>query len=390
MKWINFLHCYQPANIDSFVIKEATEKSYRRIIGALERNPRVKFTLNISGCLVLRWKELGYFDLLKKVKKLVQKKQVELVGTAAYHPILPLIPEGETIKQIKENERILQEHFGGNAPLKLKGFFMPEMAYGTKTAKTIKKLGYKYLIMEELAFAGKLSDRSRREIYQDKNSGLKIIFRDRKLSRSYVPQTISKLLKKKNENQKTIITATDAELYGLRYIDHSGLFEKIIKEPNLEMLTVGEFIGNKKTKPVFLRASSWESTSAEIKNNNPYALWRNKKNKLQMKLWELADFAYQAMAKFKNDENRHWTRWHLVRGLASCTFWWASGRDFRHVFGPISWGPDEIERGADELIRSIRSIENKKSKKIKIEAEKLHAEIKRLIWEGHWNKYWKR
>jgi len=64
--WINFLHFYQPANTDGHIIKEATEMSYRRIIRALEDQPDIKFTFNITGCLILRWEELKYFDLIKK------------------------------------------------------------------------------------------------------------------------------------------------------------------------------------------------------------------------------------------------------------------------------------------------------------------------------------
>lgn len=37
MKWINFLHLYQPVNADPAIIKEAAEKSYYRIVSALEK-----------------------------------------------------------------------------------------------------------------------------------------------------------------------------------------------------------------------------------------------------------------------------------------------------------------------------------------------------------------
>jgi len=74
MLWINFLHLYQPANADAVHIKEATDLSYLRIIRALEEHPNLKFTLNISGCLVLRWKNLKMTDLLERIKKLTNIK----------------------------------------------------------------------------------------------------------------------------------------------------------------------------------------------------------------------------------------------------------------------------------------------------------------------------
>ncbi|MBU1160361.1 polysaccharide deacetylase family protein [Patescibacteria group bacterium] len=388
MFWINFLHLYQPASIDGHVIKEATELSYLRIIRALEEHPKIKFTLNITGCLFLRWEELKYFDLIKQIKKLIKNKQIELTGTAAYHPLLPLISKQEIIQQIKENEAILKKYLYKN--FKPKGFFMPEMAYSPEVAKIIKELGYQWLILDEIAYNGKLNQVDFNKIYQDQNSGLKIIFRSRESSKCYVPEALNKIIQKQTlDKEKIFITATDSELYGLRHNDPTAEFEKLIKCQNLKTATISEFIANKKTQKVQLIACNWESTEKELKQNKPYALWFNKKNAIQLKLWELAELACKTIKKYKTDNNYAWARWHLVRGLASCTFWWASANDFC-LFDSISWSPDEIERGANELIRSIRTLDHSATRQTKIKAEKLYIKIKQLIWNKHWTYYWKK
>ena len=112
MKWINFLHLYQPMNAEAATIKEATEKSYYRIVRALEEHPDIRFTLNISGCLLIRWDELGLEEIIKRIDNLIKKGQIDLVGTAAYHPLLPLISEEEAKRQIGENKNILKKYFG--------------------------------------------------------------------------------------------------------------------------------------------------------------------------------------------------------------------------------------------------------------------------------------
>ncbi|MFA4834207.1 MAG: polysaccharide deacetylase family protein [Patescibacteria group bacterium] len=387
MLWINFLHLYQPVNTDARFIKEATELSYSRIIRALEEHPNLKFTLNITGALILRWEELGYGDLLKRLNNLREKGQIELTGTAAYHPLLPLIPKEEVIRQIKENEEILQKHFGKN--FRPRGFFIPEMAYGAKVAKIIKKLGYEWIILDEIANGGKLGETDFNKIYEDRNSGLKIIFRSRRFSESFVPQTLNKISIEKSDN--LIITATDAELYGLRHNDQTGEFENILKNPDLETKTISEFIDERekaeKIKPL---SGSWVSTEEELKNGQPYILWSDKKNKIQKNIWKLANLAYKTAEKYKKDDNAYWARWHLVRGLASCSFWWASGKDFSHIFGPLSWNPDEIERGVNELIRAVRALDDANTRKTKIKAEKLYLKIKKLVWKKHWTYYWKK
>lgn len=369
--------------MDDYRIKEATELSYWRIVRALEEHPHVKFTINISGCLVSRWENLGYFDLIERIKNLIEKKQIELVGSAAYHPILPLISEGEAKRQIAENEEIIRKYFG---TIKLKGFFFPEMAYNHKVAKIIKSMGYKYLILDEISRNGKLNQTDTKKIYLDKNSGLKIVFRERGLSKKYVPD---ELLGRKNKNE-FFITATDGELYGLRHMDPTGEFEKLLKNKNLITKTISEFIAEKKSaEKISVINSNWESTEEEIKKRNYYALWQNKKNKIHNELWKLASIANKLGEKNKKDKNYYWVRWHLVRGLASCTFWWASGKDLGE-FSPLPWNPDEIERGTNELIRSIRALDNQKTRKEKIKAEKIYIKIKQLVWKHHWTYYWKK
>lgn len=388
MLWINFLHLYQPVNADARIIKEATELSYLRLVKVLEENPNIKFTLNITGGLILRWEELGYQELISRINSLIKKGQIELTGTPAYHPLLPLIPKEEAIRQIKENETILRKHFGKN--FKPRGFFMPEMAYSPAVSKIIKKLGYEWIILGEIVEKGKLGKTDFNKIYEDKNSGLKIVFRSRELSESYVPETLDKMIKKE-KNGGLAITATDGELYGLRHTDPTGEFEKILKNPNLETKTISEFVdGHKKLEKIKPVAGSWVSTEKELKDGQPYILWLDKKNKIQKNIWELANLAYETAEKYKNDDNYIWSRWHLVRGLASCTFWWASGKNFSHIFGPHAWSPDEIERGVNELIRSIRTLDDVATRKTKIKAEKLYIKIKQMIWKNHWTNYWKK
>jgi len=383
MKWINFLHFYQPANADDFIIKEAIDRSYLRLIEILENHPQVKFTLNIAACLLSR----GEFErrgLPERLKKLLERGQIELTGSAAYHALLPLVSEEEARAQILETENILKKYFGEN--FKPRGFFLPEMAYSAPVAKIIKEFGYEWIILDEISAGRGLDKIDCHKAYTDQNSGLKVIFRSRRFSNCYVPDRLEEFFK----NNDLVISATDAELYGHRHEDPEKQLEKVLADENLRTELLSDFI---KTAPageeIKIAASNWESTEKELENKEPYALWYDKKNKIQMRIWKLADFASALIKKYRADDNYCWARWHLVRGLSSCTFWWASGRDFSHNFGPRAWSPDEIERGVNELIRSVRSLHDVTSRQPKMAAEKLYIKIKHLIWRKHWGHYWK-
>ncbi len=399
MLWLNFLHFYQPANTEFYNIRKALDKSYWRLLRLLEEHQALKMTFNISGCLLERLEEAKEKAFLDRLKFLVKKGKVELTGSAYYHGFLPLLPEKEVIRQIKENEKILRKMFGKN--FKPKGFFLPEMAYSVSVAKIVKRLGYEWIILDEIAYSGGTKARPNiNELYIDIDSGLKVVFRDRQLSSTYPPDSLlgemkAKLIKKTDGKlvEKINISATDAELYGLRHEDPTGEMEKIVKNKDIKTLTLSTFIdklNKKKAQKIKIWPCSWESTVSEVKSGQAYALWQNKNNKIQTLLWKLAALALALDEKYKKDKNYSWYRWHLSRGLASCTFWWASARDFSKIFGPYAWSPDDIERGLEDLVRSIRSLNDKKTKKQKLEAEKYYLKIKKLIWEEHWKKHWQK
>ncbi len=391
MLWLNFLHFYQPANAEFYNIRKALDKSYWRLLRLLEEHPDIKMTFNVSGCLLERLLEAKEKAFLERLKFLVKKGRVELTGSAYYHGFLPLLPEEEIIRQIKANEKMLRQVFGKS--FKASGFFLPEMAYAPAVAKIIKRLGYQWLILDEIAYSGGEKIRPDiKRLYIDEASGLKIIFRNREISSAYPPDKILALLKEK-QAPLSVLTATDAELYGLRHEDPTGEMEKIVKNKEIKTMTLSAYLKQlpkASAQKIKVWPASWESTAKEVKAGQAYALWQDKNNKIQVLLWRLAKLALDLEKKYKKDKNYYWYRWHLARGLASCTFWWASARDFSKIFGPYAWSPDDIERGLEDLVRSIRSLNDPKTKKTKIEAEKYYLKIKKLIWEEHWKKHWKK
>lgn len=391
MMWLSFLHFYQPANTESYNIHKALDKSYWRLLRLMDEHPSLKMSWNVSGCLLDRLEDEKENAWIDRLKFLVKKGRVELVGSAAYHGFLPLLPETEIISQIKTNEKILRRHFGRG--FKPTGFFLPEMAYSPLVAKVIKKLGYSWLILDEISYNRDLHRHPENgRVYQDEASGLKVVFRERALSSTYPPDSLLSILKKDKLSRDVHLTATDAELYGLRHEDPTAELEKLAKVPELKTSTISAWIKRQKAKPEKIKiwASTWESSPADLRANRPYFLWQQPRNKIQADLWRLANLALSLGDKFPKDKNKYWYRWHLVRGLASCTFWWASAHDFSKVFGPYAWSPDDVERGLEDMIRSVRSLEDVRSKKYKLEAEKYYLRIKKLLWQEHWRKHWQK
>lgn len=376
--WVNFLHMYQPPWQDKGVVERVGIESYDYLITLFEKYPNFKCSLNITGNLI---EQLGEINpkLLKRLQKIVKSGQVELTGSSKYHALLPLLSSKDIKRQIKLNQEVLSKYFDIK---KIKGFYLPEMAFSLSVAKIIKNLGFKWLILDAIHSKDKINNDV---LYKLKGIGLNIVFRNRKISKSYPAEIIFNKLKKSFKNQ-TIITATDAEIYGHFHEDWQGHLEKILINKNVENITISEYIKNlKEKKNIFLRSASWESSTKDIKNNVPYILWDDPKNIIHKDLWKLVKLAEKLIDKYKKDKNYYWARLHLDRGVSSCTFWWATAKK-PSPFSPLTWNPDLIDNGSEELIRSIRSLD-KATISEKIKAEKLYISIKKNTWFAHWRKY---
>lgn len=381
INWINFLHFYQPPITSDEIIAEMVRDCYQPWIKFLNSYKNIKVTINLTACLTERLFNSGQQKLLEELTALVKRGRVELVGSAAFHPILPLLPEAEIIKQVQINEEINKNRLG--EVYQPQGFYLPEMAYSEKVEKIIKKLGYTYLILDEIALPEKVDNNLRYKTPQ----GPQVVFRNRKISRSFVPETIiNKFEAGELKESQNIITATDGELYGHHYWNWYPAYSHLTQKLEIKTLTISEYLKTlKKEKVVKLRACSWETTKTDLKNNIPYALWQDKKNKIHKLLWKLTNYALRLNWKNESDPNHYASRLHLEKGLASCTFWWASSKNFKELFSPVAWNPKMVEIGAQELLDSIRSLEKINSHS-KLKAEKLFGKIRQLVWGKHWKK----
>ncbi len=375
--WVNFLHIYQPPWQQPGVIRQAAIESYDYLLTLLEKYPRCRLTLNIAGVLVEQLETIAP-ELLVSLQSLVARGRVELTGSAKYHALLPLLPVAEAERQILLNQETLSRYFN----FQPRGFYLPEMAYSSQVAKLIKELGYQWLILDPITYAGQVDNTV---LYNLKNIGLSVVFRDRQISKSYPAEVIYNKLEK-DFKEEVIITGTDGEMYGHYHEDWQGHIEKVLASPQVQAIGISEYLaGLTKKKEISLRTASWETTEKDLQQKIPFALWQHPQNKIHKLLWQLVALAQAAIAKYPEDDNFFWAREHLDRGLSSCTFWWASAVK-PSEFSPLTWNPDMIDNGSEELIRSIRSLSSA-TKQEKLQAEKVYIELKKVTWENHWEKY---
>ncbi|MDD5050697.1 MAG: polysaccharide deacetylase family protein [Candidatus Pacebacteria bacterium] len=373
--WVNILHIYQPPTQEKEVIEKVSNESYSLILKLLEKYPTLKITLNINGSLVELLEKYGRADIIDGIRKYAIEGRIELLGSAMYHPILPLLSKKEIERQIRLNEDVLRKYFGD--AYKMAGFYLPELAYGPKIASLLKKLGFTFLVLDETHAEVKVDPEVR---YVLKGNGLNVIFRNSEFSKTFPPEYISK---NKEKFANYIITLHDGELYGHWHTDDRGFYERIFTDKEVQNLTASEYLSRlSKKETISVREASWESTKEELAEKIPFGLWDDPRNIIHKRLNLFRNFVLKTVEGAQGDLEYGKARKYADKGVASCAWWWASERKIG-PFSPVSWNPTEIEKGAKQLLLAVRSLANA-DEKTKLKAEKLFAKLHTIIWEKHW------
>ena len=352
MIWSAFLHIYQPPWQKKEMTKKIAKQSYWRIVHILERRPQAKITLNINGTLTEQLAANGEMPLLRALGALAKRGQIEFVGSAKYHAILPLIPRKEVIRQIELNNLTNKKYFG--QWYKPKGFFPPEMCWDNTLAPVLKKFGFDWVILDEIAVnpALKKTNNITTTCY-DGASGLHFFFRSRFASDLFTTAIVKSAdhflsLIGKRRAGDMLITAFDGENLGHHSPQMDNRFEEIIEHPSINMLTHSELFrvcsNHKRVSP---GASSWSSRPQDIKRGIPYPLWLYPGNTLQKIQWDISNAALRFVRQKKN-EKYSIAQTLLDQALSSDQYWWASAMPW--------WGVEELLRGTALYLRAIEAI----------------------------------
>lgn len=376
LNWVNILHLHQPPHQDVAVTKRVAAESYEHIISLCARYPALTLTLDISGSLIECLRDSGLEAILERIHTYAKEERIELMGTAMYHPILPLLPRGETERQID----LYLELFARTFPdmPKPKGFFLPEMAYARSIAETVARKGFEWIVLDEI-HAGRAVDPAIRYVID--GLPLFVLFRDTKISNGFPPEAIFTHLDLAHTDS-TLVTAHDGEMYGHRHRNDNGFYKKAFTNPLIRFMCASDYLHTlTKEEKIEPKEISWETTPEDEKNGAPYPLWRHPDNEIQERMWVFAYLCLQTVREEKNDPYFGDAREKLDRGLASCGWWWMSGRKIG-PFSPVSWHPAETKKGLDELIGSIRALSTLSPKK-RQDAEELYTDLIMRISDAH-------
>lgn len=141
------LHHHQPMGNFEHVFQETYDRCYRPTLELLEAYPDIHVSIHLTGALWIWLSDHapGYLDLLSK---LVERRQVEVVGGGFYEPILAALPERSIRAQVEKMDRTLKDHFGRAS----RGFWLAERVWQTDLPARIASVGLEYAPVDDHHF----------------------------------------------------------------------------------------------------------------------------------------------------------------------------------------------------------------------------------------------
>ncbi len=308
MKIALLLHLYQPVTQSEEVFRRVYAESYSPLLKKIAKAKDFRVSLDLSLSLLEQMDRYGYSEWFADLKELIKLEKVEIVGSAAYHPLLSKLPKNIIEKEIILNEYGLGYYLGSHESLEgdpsiliknLSGFFPPEVAVSERVLSIVDDLGYKWMIIDESTIPFDLNYQHKHGVYQFKDYSAKLVCRNRSFSnmlsfkRDLNVEEIIDSLKFFQANERSFAVVMDGEFFGHHYADGFLVFDKLLeagKTLGVTFCTVSEYVEDDNCLLLKeLLESTWGASDEDMSSNNPYPMWCDPNNDIHRKQWELID-----------------------------------------------------------------------------------------------------
>ena len=146
-KFAMAFHCNQPVFNFESEFDSAYQKAYLPLMETLEEFPGIKASFHFSGSMI-EWFEKNRPEYIDKIKKLLSRRQIELLGGGYFEPVMSIIPERDRRRQLRMNSDIISRVFGV-AP---EGAWTTERVWEPDLTSTFTSCGIKYTVLDDYHF----------------------------------------------------------------------------------------------------------------------------------------------------------------------------------------------------------------------------------------------
>jgi len=141
------IHNHQPVGNFGWVFADVYDQAYLPMLEALERHPGVHLSLHYTGAL-LEWLTTERPRFIDRLRALVDRGQVELLGGGYYEPVLASLPERDRIGQLRRMGDEI-ERIAGRRP---RGAWLAERVWEPDLPTSLATAGYEWTILDDAHF----------------------------------------------------------------------------------------------------------------------------------------------------------------------------------------------------------------------------------------------
>ena len=141
------VHAHQPTGNFDHVFEQSFARCYRPFVEVLERHPNARMGLHYTGPL-LTWIESHHPGYFERLRELVSRGQVEMLGGGFYEPILVSIPSADQRDQIVRLADYVEQHFGKRP----QGAWLAERVWEPQLASVLASAGVGYTVLDDIHF----------------------------------------------------------------------------------------------------------------------------------------------------------------------------------------------------------------------------------------------
>ena len=217
LRFVFALHNHQPVGNFDGVFEGAYRDSYAPFLEMIQNYPEIPVSLHTSGCL-LEWLAEHHPEYIDRLRRLVARGQIEIMGGGFYEPILPMIPPHDRVGQIRSYTNHLQDLF----QTRVRGMWVPERVWEQNLVSDIASAGIEYTVLDDYHFKQAGLEESRLFGYYltEDNGQLLRVFPGSERMRYLVPfrnpeETIAYFGEVASQNPDAVIVfADDGEKFG--------------------------------------------------------------------------------------------------------------------------------------------------------------------------------
>jgi len=144
---ILLVHAHQPVGNFDEVFERTYQRAYRPFLECLERHGSIRLGLHFSGPL-LEWIGERHREFFERLRELVDRGRVELVGGGFYEPILIAIPPEDQLEQLRRMAGYLELHFGRRPS----GAWLAERVWEPQLPAMLAQAGADYTLVDDSHF----------------------------------------------------------------------------------------------------------------------------------------------------------------------------------------------------------------------------------------------